>query len=96
MEKYKDPIFIGLISLAFAFLLIREISWEKKYEMQDQIKKFSIQVKSDSVAYLNKQVDSLNWEISSKDIDLGRYEFILGELEQEPCCKKKLETLHPE
>ena len=96
MEKYKDPIFIGLISVAFAFLLIREISWEKKFEITQQLQTSEIKLKDDSVAYLNKQVDSLNWEISSKDIDLGRYEFILGELEQEPCCKKKLETLHPE
>jgi hypothetical protein len=96
MEKYKNIIFVILTCLLFLTLFIQDWFWEKKYDLQTQTTDLTINAKSDSINQLTKVVDSLGWEISTNHIDLGRYEFIIGELEQESCCKRKLETLHPE
>jgi len=96
MEKHKNIIFIMLVSLLFLTIFFQDWNWQTKFELQKQTTQFTINTKVDSINELTKVVDSLNWEISTNHIDLGRYEFIMGELEQEPCCKRKLETLHPE
>ena len=96
MKEYKTILFIIIILCLFSTLLIQDISWEKKYELQMRKTQFIINNKSDSINKLTKVIDSLNCEISTKDVDLGRYEFIMGELEKDACCKRKLETLHLE
>ena len=94
--KYQNLIFILITIGLFSIIAFQDYTWEKKYKEQTKESQHILDTKNDSLIELTKIIDSLTSEIFIKSIDIGRYEFIMGELEQEPCCKRFLENLQTE
>jgi hypothetical protein len=94
--KYQNLRINIIIIGLFSIIGFQDYAWEKKYQEQTKEAQHIVAKKNDSLIELNKIIDSLSSEIFIKSIDIGRYEFIMGELEQEPCCKRFLENLQTE
>ena len=47
----------------------------------------------DSISIQTDSIEKLNNELFDNKIELGRYEYILNELELDPYCKKKIENI---
>lgn len=78
--------FILIILVAFAFGL----SLSRNYRLTQQVNRYKTQ--TDTLQY---QLDSLNGEISTRDIDLGRYEIIMDRMREldSPLVEKATKNL---
>lgn len=85
MKKYVVQVLIAVILLFVIFKQSRVIN-----KMESNVKPTS-----DSLVIMKNKVDSLTMEMFVKDIDLERFEHVLGraEAEMSPECKEELETI---
>jgi hypothetical protein len=87
MKKYVD----GLLILGIGVCLFTLMTQNK------QINKMKSEIKptSDSLVLMKNKFDSLNSEIFTKDIEIGRYEVIFDRAEGEMSleCKEELEKI---
>jgi hypothetical protein len=88
MKKYVD----GVLILGIGVCLFTLMEQNKQINKM----KFDIKPNSDSlILTMKNKIDSLNSEIFTKDIEIGRYEVIFDRAEGEmsPECKIELESI---
>lgn len=75
-------------------LLFIVLSFLSCFFIQRRLIKKNNKIKAD-IELISKQNDSLKSEIFVKDIQIGRYEYIMGraEAEMSPDCKEELEAI---
>lgn len=87
MKRFLD----GLVIIGIGYCFFSFMSQRK------QITEFNNQrvILTDSLKKMKKNLDSLNSEVFTKDIEISRYEIIIERAEDEmsPECKKELESI---
>jgi uncharacterized protein YlbG (UPF0298 family) len=80
-------VIIILVCMIVGCIFVQRQQYKKIYSLNKELK-----IKTDS---LKKQVDSLTSEMFVKDIQIGRYEYIMdrAQAEMTPECKEELETI---
>jgi uncharacterized protein YlbG (UPF0298 family) len=80
-------VIIILVCMIVGCIFVQRQQYKKIYSLNKELK-----IKTDS---LKKQVDSLTSEMFVKDIQIGRYEYIMDRAQGEmsPECKEELETI---
>jgi uncharacterized protein YlbG (UPF0298 family) len=80
-------VIIILVCMIVGCIFVQRQQYKKIYSLNKELK-----IKTDS---LKKQVDSLTSEMFVKDIQIGRYEYIMdrAQAEMTPDCKEELETI---
>ena len=80
-------VIIILVCMIVGCIFVQRQQYKKIYSLNKELK-----IKTDS---LKKQVDSLTSEMFVKDIQIGRYEYIMdrAQAEMTPNCKEELETI---
>jgi len=85
---------IGLVIISLGITMYIPIAINKRnVKISNELNK----LKNDNYSLI-KVVDSLKSDIFVKDIEVGRYEYILDRAEEEmsPDCKKQLEKIYGE